>query len=108
MDHNKYKKQKIPKAVKEQLWLRDMGRVYDGKCKTAWCSNKVTAFDFQAGHIVAESKGGPTTLDNLVVICSRCNLSMANNFTFIEWSKKYKTNFIKKYFSCFSKKVEAS
>lgn len=104
MDPAKYKKQKIPKAVKEQIWLRDMGKEYQGKCRTTWCSNLVTVFDFQAGHNIAESHGGSTTMDNLVVICSRCNLSMANNYTFTEWCKKYKKKgFIEKYFSCFSK-----
>jgi 5-methylcytosine-specific restriction endonuclease McrA len=96
----KYKKEQIPKAVKEQVWLRDMGKIYEGKCKTSWCQNKVTVFDFQAGHNIAESKGGPTTLDNLVVICSRCNLSMASNYTFTEWSSQYKGQGIKRYFSC--------
>jgi len=97
-----YKKEHIPKAVREQLWLRDMGAHYNGKCKTSWCKNTVTVFDFHAGHIIAESNGGPTTIDNLVVICSRCNLSMANTYTFIEWSAKFRSMKINRYF-CFSK-----
>jgi 5-methylcytosine-specific restriction endonuclease McrA len=84
-------KKKIPKAVREQLWLRDMGRTFEGKCKTSWCKNIVTLFDFQCGHNLPESKGGPTTLDNLVVICSRCNTSMGNQYTFSEWSLKHKS-----------------
>ena len=84
------KKQKIPKAVKEQLWLRDMGRVFEGKCKTAWCVNTVTVYDFQCGHNQPESKGGPTTLENLVVLCSRCNTSMGNQYTFSEWTVNHK------------------
>jgi len=100
----KYKKESIPKAVREQLWLRDMGEKFKGKCKTDWCNNTVTVFDFHAGHNIAESNGGLTNLDNLVVICSRCNLSMANNYTFIEWSTKYKSRIVKKYFSCFQSK----
>jgi 5-methylcytosine-specific restriction endonuclease McrA len=85
-----YKKETIPKAVREQLWLRDMGEKYKGKCKTSWCKNTVTVFDFHAGHDIPEVNGGLTTLDNLVVICSRCNLSMSSNYTFIEWSAKYR------------------
>ena len=108
MDTATYKKQKIPKAVREQLWVRDMGKKFEGKCNTTWCYNKVTVFDFQAGHIIAESKGGPTSLDNLVVICARCNLSMSNKYTFVEWCKQYNTSIIKKYFSCFSKKVHTT
>jgi 5-methylcytosine-specific restriction endonuclease McrA len=102
-----FKKLKIPKAVREQLWVRDMGQAFQGKCKTAWCMNTVTVFDFQCGHNVPESKGGPTVLDNLVVICSRCNLSMGNQYTFTEWSQKHyvevksKRSFMQKCFSCF-------
>ena len=84
------RKQKIPKAVREQLWLRDMGKKFEGKCKTSWCRNKITLFDFQCGHNIPESKGGPLSLDNLVVICSRCNTSMGNQYTFTEWSSMYK------------------
>ena len=80
------RKQAIPKAVKEQLWLRDIGKKFEGKCMTSWCKNKITIFDFQCGHNVPESKGGLTCLENLVCICSRCNTSMANNYTFTEWS----------------------
>jgi 5-methylcytosine-specific restriction endonuclease McrA len=82
-------KDKIPKAVREQLWVRDIGEKFYGKCKTSWCTNRVSVFDFQCGHDVPESKGGPTTLENMVVLCSRCNNSMSNNYTFSEWQIKY-------------------
>jgi 5-methylcytosine-specific restriction endonuclease McrA len=99
-----YKKENIPKAVREQLWIRDMGQKFKGKCKTSWCQNKVSVFDFHAGHNIPESNGGITSIDNLVVICSRCNLSMANNYTFIEWSSKFRGKGIHsiwvRYFSC--------
>ena len=100
-------KEKIPKAVREQLWVRDMGLAFQGKCKTTWCKNTVTVFDFQCGHNVPESKGGPTTLDNMVVICSRCNLSMGSQYTFTEWSRKFyievmpKRTFMQRWFGCF-------
>lgn len=76
----------IPKALREQVWLRDMGRNYSGKCKTKWCKNKVTVFDFHCGHNIPESKGGPTTLDNIIVLCARCNLSMSNKYNLKEWN----------------------
>lgn len=102
-----YKKESIPKAVREQLWIRDIGPKFKGKCKTSWCKNKVTVFDFHAGHDIPESSGGITSIDNLVVICSRCNLSMASNYTFIEWSAKFREARMKslwsRYFSCFTK-----
>jgi 5-methylcytosine-specific restriction endonuclease McrA len=85
------RKQNIPRAVKEQLWLRDMGKEFQGKCMTSWCQNMITLFDFQCGHNIPESKGGKTVLDNLVPICSRCNTSMGNQYTFTEWSEMHKT-----------------
>lgn len=88
-ERSAYRKEKIPKAVREQLWLRDVGEKFYGRCKTAWCRNRVTVWDYQCGHNIPESKGGETTLDNLVVLCSRCNNSMSNNYTFTEWQQKF-------------------
>ena len=82
---SKYKKGKIPKALREALWLKFCGKSFEVKCHTTWCQNRITAYDFQAGHNVPESRGGPTTLDNLIPICSRCNLSMGSQYTFTEW-----------------------
>jgi 5-methylcytosine-specific restriction endonuclease McrA len=80
-------KVKIPKALREQVWLKQFGKSYTAKCATAWCENKMTVFDFQCGHDIPESKGGETILENLVPICSRCNLSMSNTYTFKEWNQ---------------------
>ena len=80
-------KQKIPKALREQVWLKIFSQKYSGKCATTWCKNTITVFDFQCGHDIPESKGGETILENLVPICGRCNLSMSNNYTFKEWNK---------------------
>ena len=85
-----YIKKKIPKALREQLWIQKVGKKFETKCKTTWCSNKINVFDFQAGHDVPECKGGTTELSNLQPICSRCNLSMGSQYTFKEWCKKGK------------------
>ena len=82
-----YKKRKIPKAMREALWIHHYPTVFSTKCKTTWCPNTITAFSFQAGHNVPESKGGITSLENLIPICPRCNLSMGNRYTFDEWCK---------------------
>jgi len=82
-----YKKRKIPKAMREALWIHHNPKDFSTKCKTSWCPNIITAYTFQAGHNVPESKGGITSLENLIPICSRCNLSMGNRYTFDEWSK---------------------
>lgn len=80
-------KEKIPKAMREQIWLRDLGKKYEGKCRIVWCENRITVFDFQCGHDVPESHGGATIIENLVPICSRCNLSMSNTYTIKQWNQ---------------------
>jgi 5-methylcytosine-specific restriction endonuclease McrA len=81
-----YKKKKIPAALREAVWIKTMGKVFQGKCPIPWCYNTITVFDFQAGHNIPESKGGETKLPNLIAICSRCNTSMGNTYTIDEWS----------------------
>ena len=80
-------KDKIPKARREQVWLTHIGKKYESKCHVSWCKNTITVFDFQSGHNAPESKGGATELFNLRPICSRCNLSMGDNYTIDEWTK---------------------
>lgn len=83
------RKTKIPKALREAVWIERVGRKFEHKCLVPWCPNTMTVFDFQTGHNVPESRGGATTLENLVPICSRCNLSMSNTYTIKEWSEKF-------------------
>ncbi len=83
------RKMKIPKALREQIWISQMGHVFAGKCKVTWCQNKMSVFDFQCGHNIPESRGGKTDVTNLVPICSRCNLSMGDMFTIDEWNSKF-------------------
>lgn len=83
----KYKKKSIPKALKEQVWLQKMGKVFESKCPIVWCENRINSFDFHTGHNIPESKGGKTTIDNLIPICDRCNTSMGDRFTIDDWNK---------------------
>jgi len=80
-------KEKIPKALREQVWLTHVGKKYEAKCYVKWCKNKITVFDFQSGHNIPESKGGATDINNLRPICSRCNSSMNDNYSIDEWEK---------------------
>jgi 5-methylcytosine-specific restriction endonuclease McrA len=80
-------KANIPKALREQVWLRHAGRVYERKCLVTWCKNIMTVFDFHVGHDVPESLGGATEIANLRPICARCNLSMGSSYTVQEWSR---------------------
>ena len=83
----KVKKQTIPKALREQLWIKNCGKAFEHKCYVRWCENTITVFDFHVGHDKPESKGGSLDLDNLKPLCARCNLSMGNNYTIKEWNK---------------------
>ena len=75
----------IPKALREQVWLKFIGKKYKSTCYVRWCKNDINVFNFQVGHNIPESKGGPTTIENLKPICSRCNLSMGNEYSIDEW-----------------------
>jgi hypothetical protein len=85
----KKRKDTISKALREQVWLRHAGRVFECKCPTEWCQNMITVFDFESGHDIPESKGGHTSVENLFPICARCNKGMGNRFTFREWQTLY-------------------
>jgi HNH endonuclease len=85
---SKYKKKaNIPKALREQVWLKNIGHCFEHKCLIDWCQNTMCVFDFHVGHNIPESHGGKTDIDNLMPICSRCNLSMGNQYSIEEWIK---------------------
>lgn len=81
------RKQAIPAALREQVWIAHVGRRFESKCPVRWCSNTINVFNFQCGHNVPESQGGATDISNLVPICSRCNLSMGSQYTIDEWQR---------------------
>ncbi len=92
-----YRKKSIPAAVRQQVWLTYVGEQFKSKCKVKWCRNTITVFQFDCGHNVPESKGGSTTIDNLLPICSNCNGSMRENYTIDEWNATFapkKKNFL--------------
>ena len=80
-----YKKQNIPRALKEQVWIQNFGKKFEHTCYINWCSNKINVFDYHVAHNIPESKGGKLCLENLKPVCSRCNHSMSNNYTISEW-----------------------
>ena len=84
---SKSRKATIPKALREQVWCDRFGRAFAHKCSTRWCSNTISVFDFQIGHDIPESKGGTLAIANLIPICSRCNSSMSNTYSFKEWER---------------------
>ena len=77
----------IPKALREQVWIKYAGPKFQTKCPIPWCANLITVFDFEVGHNIPESKGGSLEITNLLPLCGRCNRSMSDNYTIDEWAK---------------------
>lgn len=69
---------KIPKKVRIDSWNTYIGKEI-GSIKCICCRNtEISQSNFHAGHILAKSKGGANTVENIIPICSHCNLSMGN------------------------------
>ena len=87
-----YKKQYIPKALREQCWVTNFGKCYEHTCYIKWCTNKINVFNYHVGHNIPECKGGKLCLENVKPICSRCNHSMGSQYTITEWQDLHKNN----------------
>lgn len=73
---NKMKRNNIPLKVRQMTWRKYIGDTMDGKC---WCCDySISIENWHAGHVIAYSKGGPNSVDNLRPLCQGCNLSMGN------------------------------
>ncbi|GHG18464.1 hypothetical protein GCM10017784_07010 [Deinococcus indicus] len=58
----------IPQKVKLEVWQRDQGKCVE-------CGdNNYLEFD----HVIPHSKGGASTVNNLQLLCRRCNLQKSN------------------------------
>ena len=86
---NKFKRVPIPRALREAIWIKHNKNKFEVKCLIKWCRHKINCFNFHSGHNVPSSKGGATNIRNLTPICAKCNLSMSNNYTIKQFSKKF-------------------
>lgn len=75
----------IPAAVKNAVWDRWNGRLGFAPC---FCCRRqeIRMSSFHCGHVVARSRGGSDSVENLRPICQACNSSMGscNMAVFIE------------------------
>ena len=95
-------KKTIPGALREQVWLLYCGdRLFKHKGLVTWCENIMTPFSFEVGHNIPESKGGPTDINNLRPICSKCNRSMGDDYTIDEFSALSERRHVAKLWECF-------
>ena len=99
-------KLKLPKALREQVWLVYIGKRFENKCLVGWCENLITPFNFECGHNIPESRGGTSDIDNLRPICGNCNRSMSNSYTIDEFSNLSKR--ATQFFECFRFKKSAT
>jgi hypothetical protein len=86
--NKKYKKKSIPKTLKRLVWDKWVGKDI-GTTKCLCCNHiEIRQIEFHCGHIIAESNGGETNVDNLKPICAQCNLSM-KTMDMNEFKKKF-------------------
>jgi hypothetical protein len=65
--------------LKLQIWDFYIGNKI-GSARCMCCNvNEILLAIYEAGHIIPESKGGDTNLQNLMPICPDCNRSMGAN-----------------------------
>jgi 5-methylcytosine-specific restriction endonuclease McrA len=82
-----YKKESIPKTLRNCLWINYYADARTGKCQCCKREN-ISIDNYHVGHIIAECNHGTTTLDNLIPLCMLCNTSI---------QKQNVNDFIKKY-----------
>ena len=66
----------IPRELRARVFERDNSR-----CRYCRLSQVGQASTFHVNHVVPRSRGGPTTLDNLVLQCPYCSLHKADKTT---------------------------
>lgn len=79
----------IPTKIRQSVWNQYIGQTTIGSCYC--CGTTISSFDFEAGHVIADSLGGLPTIENLRPVCSSCNKSMHNQ-NMIDFVTKYYPN----------------
>jgi 5-methylcytosine-specific restriction endonuclease McrA len=72
------RKKSIPKSLKKLVWDTWIGEAI-GVTKCLCCKHQdIRQIEFHCGHVIAECRGGHTTVENMRPICAQCNLSMGS------------------------------
>jgi len=82
------RKKAIPKTLRASVWNRYIGEEIGCTLCLVCKNNKISQMTFVCGHVIPESKGGKTNVDNLRPICNQCNLSMGTE-NLDEFCKQY-------------------
>jgi len=85
------KREPIPKCVRNALWINFFQDSRVGKCQCC-LRETITIGNFNCGHIKAHVNNGPSSLENLVPICTLCNTSMGK-YDLKEFIKKYNLHY---------------
>ena len=86
-EHQIFKRESIPKCVRNALWINFFKDARVGMCQCC-LREQITIGNFHAGHIIAHANGGETKLNNLTCLCMLCNTSMGT-YDLNEFIKKY-------------------
>ena len=75
-DYNDGRDSKRGLTPKERQFLYENAK---GRCENPACNKKITFFEMHAGHKIAHSRNGRTTLKNSVCLCYKCNHDQGND-----------------------------
>lgn len=85
---NKKNSSPIPKAIRDAVWMRDVGNSKSGKCYV--CERIITDDLYETGHIISRYHEGSDDFNNLRVVCVQCNKAMGTR-NLEEYKKEYHT-----------------
>ena len=68
----------IPHKLRNSVWVRYHGTHNTGSCYC--CGTSINRYNsgWHCSHVIADSREGTSTIDNLRSCCSHCNLSMGD------------------------------
>lgn len=73
------KRKTITAMERQQIWNCHIG-ITHGQINCPYCQiNPITQLLFEIGHVIAHSKGGQLSPDNVRPLCGLCNKSMGSN-----------------------------